>query len=184
MLKDKKISFIGGGAMAEALIRGLVAAELVEAGQISVSDVSKDRLAYLADNYKVATTYDSLSVVRQADILILAVKPQVIQGVLDEISGAVSRNTVTISIAAGITLAVLEEKLSGVPIIRVMPNTPVAVSAGMSAIALGKAATPDMGELALSIFSSVGRAVVVSENAMDAVTGLSGSGPAFAYVLI
>lgn len=184
MLESKQIGFIGGGAMAEALIRGVLSAKLVTAAQITVSDVAQERLNFLSANYGVAITLDSREVASKAEILFLAVKPQIINEVLDNIAPVITNTCNLISIAAGITIATLQEKLSGVPVIRVMPNTAVAVGAGMSAIALGKHASAQSGELASAILASVGRVVTVKEDAMDAVTGLSGSGPAFAYVLI
>jgi len=184
MFADKRIGFIGGGAIAEALARGVLNAGLLTAGQVTVGDVAAERLAYLSKTYGVATSPDTAAVAAQAEVLFLTVKPQVIAAVLDTIAPAVSPKTLVISVAAGVTLARLEEKLPQVPVVRVMPNTPVAVGAGMSAVALGKHATAQDGETALAVFSAVGRAVMVSEDALDAVTGLSGSGPSFAYVLI
>ncbi len=143
-----------------------------------------ERLEYLAGALGVATSLDSQEVAGSSDVLFLTVKPQTINEVLDMIAPVVAKNTTVISIAAGITIATLQGKLPGVPIVRVMPNTAVAVGAGMSAIALGKYASAKAGELASAVFASVGRVVTVNEEAMDAVTGLSGSGPAFAYVLI
>ncbi len=184
MFAGKRIGFIGGGAIAEALIRGVVNAGLLTAGQITVGDVAAERLAYLSEKYGVATSLDTAAVAAQADVLFLTVKPQVIAAALDTVAPAVARKTLVISVAAGVTLAALEERLLQVPVGRVMPNTPGAVGAGMSAIALGRHATARDGEAAMAIFSAVGRAVMVNEDAMDAVTGLSGSGPSFAYVLI
>ncbi|MBP2650023.1 MAG: proC [Firmicutes bacterium] len=184
MLSNKTIGFIGGGAMAEALVRGILAAKLVTADKITVCDVAEERLKFLSSAFGVATSLDSKAVAGKVDVLFLAVKPQVIHGILSLIAPAVKKETLVITIAAGITIAAVEDKLPGVPIIRVMPNTPVAVSAGMAAVALGSHATTAMGDLTSLVFSAVGRAVVVAESAMDAVTGLSGSGPSFAYVLI
>jgi len=184
MFAGKRIGFIGGGAIAEALVRGVVNAGLLTAGQITVGDVASERLAYLSEKYGVATSLDTAAVAAQADVLFLTVKPQVIAAALDTVAPAVARKTLVISVAAGVTLAALEERLPQVPVVRVMPNTPVAVGAGMSAIALGRHATARDGEAAMAIFAAVGRAVMVNEDAMDAVTGLSGSGPAFAYVVI
>ncbi|MDR3589367.1 MAG: pyrroline-5-carboxylate reductase [Negativicutes bacterium] len=184
MLESKRIGFIGGGAMGEALIRGMLKAGMVTAAQITISDVVPERLDYLAGALGVATTLDSAEVAGNSDVLFLTVKPQTIDDVLDTIAPVVAKNTTVISIAAGITITTLQGKLPGVPIVRVMPNTAVAVGAGMSAIALGRYASVKAGELASAVFASVGRVVTVNEEAMDAVTGLSGSGPAFAYVLI
>ncbi|VBB06185.1 pyrroline-5-carboxylate reductase dimerisation [Lucifera butyrica] len=185
MLEHKQIGFIGGGAMAEALIKGMLKAGLVQPNQITVSDVVADRLSYLTNTYDISPCADAQQTAGKVDILFLTVKPQVINNVLDTIAPAVSKSTIVISIAAGVTIATLQNKLpAGIAIVRVMPNTPVAVGAGMSAISLGKYANPQTGELAAAIFASVGRVVTVEESVMDAVTGLSGSGPAYAFVLI
>jgi len=184
MLANKQIGFIGGGAMAEAIIRGLLKAELVKSSQIIVNDISQKRLSYLCGAFAVSTTSDIQDIAKQSDILFLTVKPQVIGGVIDSIAPVVVKNTVVVSIAAGVTLATFQNKMPGVPIIRVMPNTPVAVGEGMSAMALGKYATSAVSGTVAEVFSSVGKVVTVNEEAMDAVTGLSGSGPAYAFVLI
>jgi pyrroline-5-carboxylate reductase len=184
MLENKCIGFVGGGAMAEALIRGLLKASHVAPSQIIVSDVVGERLVYLKDTFGIGISADSQEVASKSDILFLTVKPQVMNDVLDIVAPVVSKSTVIISIAAGITIGVLQGKMPGVPIVRVMPNTPVAVSEGMSAIALGKYATKRIEETVAYIFTSVGKVVTVDENAMDAVTGLSGSGPAYAFMLI
>ncbi|SDD40590.1 pyrroline-5-carboxylate reductase [Sporomusa acidovorans] len=184
MLKNKQIGFIGGGAMAEALIRGILNAGLVVPSQILVSDVSVERLDYLRGTFTILTTTDSQETARQSDILFLTVKPQVINGVIDTIAPVVSKSTVLVTVAAGVTISTYQNKMPGVPIIRVMPNTPVAVGEGMSAMALGKYATTEVSKPVAQVFSSVGQVVTVSEDTMDAVTGLSGSGPAYAFVLI
>ncbi len=184
MFKGKKIGFVGGGAIAEALTRGILQAGLVTADRITIGDVATERLEFMARMYGVQTTLDTAAMAAQADVLFLTVKPQVIGAVLDFIAPAVKKTTLVISVAAGVTLATLQEKLTGVPVVRVMPNTAVAVGAGMSAIALGTHADAAAGDVAMAVFAAVGRAVKVNEDAMDAVTGLSGSGPAFAYVMI
>jgi pyrroline-5-carboxylate reductase len=162
----------------------MLKAKLVSAAQITVADVTPERLEYLAATFGVATSLDSQEVASRADVLFLTIKPQIVDEVLDIIAPFVAKATTLISIAAGITINTLQGKLPGVPIVRVMPNTAVAVGAGMSALALGKYAGAKAEELASAVFSSVGRVVTVKEDAMDSVTGLSGSGPAFAYVLI
>lgn len=184
MLTNKQIGFIGGGAIAEALIRGILNAGLVLPSQITANDISSERLDYLSSTFAIATTLDSQKIVQQADILFLTVKPQVIAGVLDTIAAKVAKTTIVVSVAAGVTIDTLQSKMSEVPIIRVMPNTAVAVGEGMSAMALGKYATKAASDPVAQVFSAVGRVVTVSEDAMDAVTGLSGSGPAYTFVLI
>lgn len=184
MLQAKKIGFIGSGAMAEALIRGMLTAGLLTPVQITVSDISQDRLDYMKGKFGIQTTLHMEKVVEEANILFLTVKPQVIPTVLAGISSVVTPSTLVISIAAGITIQTLQEQMPNVPIIRVMPNTPVAVGEGMSVIALGEYAGEENGQLALTIFSAVGKAIQMPESSMDAVTGLSGSGPGYAFVLI
>ena len=184
MLTDKKIAFIGGGNMAEALIRGLIASGTVKSDHILVTDVSVDRLAHLHQTYGVMQK-GNVEAAREADIIILCVKPQVVERVLAEIASAVDAKKLVISIAAGIVIAKIEKGLKeSSHVVRVMPNTPALVLAGAAALAGGKNATS--GDLALtqSIFNSVGRAVIVEEKLMDAVTGLSGSGPAYVFMII
>lgn len=184
MLQNKQIGFIGGGAMAEALIRGIIQSNLVQPDKITVSDVSGTRLEYLSNSLSVNVDTNNIAVAEKADILFLCIKPQVIHSVLETISSVISAPQVVVSIAAGICIETLEHYLPGVAIVRVMPNTPVSVGEGMAAISLGSKATAETGELISPIFSSSGRAIVVAETAMDAVTGLSGSGPGYAFVLI
>ena len=184
MLQGKKIGFIGSGAMAEALIGGIIKAGLIQPNQMIVSDISQNRLDYMQEKFQINTTLCIEEVVKEAQILFLTVKPQVIPAVLDAIAPIISPTTLVVSIAAGITIHVLQNKMPHVPIIRVMPNTPVAVGEGMSVIALGKYAGEQNGEIVFTIFSSVGRAIIMDESSMDAVTGLSGSGPGYAFLLI
>lgn len=170
--------------MAEALIRGLIAGGAATPDHILVADVSADRLAHLHQSYGVLQK-GNVEAAREADIVILSVKPQVVERVLFEIAPVVDGTKLVISIAAGIVIARIEKALKdGSHVVRVMPNTPALVLAGAAALAGGKNATS--GDLALtqSIFSSVGRAVIVEEKLMDAVTGLSGSGPAYVFMII
>lgn len=184
MLSNKKIGFIGAGAMAEALIKGLLATGKLTCTQCTLSDISSQRLSYMSGHYGVNVNQDNTALAKQSDVLVIAVKPQVINKVVEEISRFISNNTLVISIAAGVKLAQLEEKMPNVPVIRVMPNTPASVGAGMTALSLGQIAASEHGQIALSIFEAVGKAVTVSEDLMDAVTGLSGSGPGYTFVLI
>jgi pyrroline-5-carboxylate reductase len=185
MVLDKKIAFLGGGNMAEALIKGLIASGAAKADHIFVSDIAFDRLAHLKKTYGTIIEKDNITAVQEAGIVILSVKPQIIDKVLGEISTVVDEKKLVISIAAGIALAKIENALKdGSRVVRVMPNTPALVLAGAAALAGGKNATSEDLALAQGIFNSVGRAVVVEEKLMDAVTGLSGSGPAYVFVLI
>ena len=179
------IGFLGAGKMATALARGFVHAGLLPADQIIASDVVEPARAAFAREVggKVATT--NLEVVRFASVLVLAVKPDQIGEPLAEIRGQLTPDHLLISIAAGIRLVKLEDALEeGARVIRVMPNTPALVGASATAYALGQAATAADGQLAQKLFSAVGVAYAVKESLLDAVTGLSGSGPAYVYQII
>jgi pyrroline-5-carboxylate reductase len=178
------IGFVGTGNMGEALIRGLLKAEVAEPSQVVGSDPRPDRAAELAETYGIRTTGDNLEVARQADILILAVKPQVMERVLEEIGPEIHAHALVISIAAGVPLSAIEARLPQARVIRTMPNTPALVGAGATAIAVGGHATDDDLAAAKRIFDSVGMTVALDEAQMDAVTGLSGSGPAYVFLVI
>ncbi len=182
---DKTIAFLGGGNMAEALIRGMLAADVVEADRLIVNDVSPERLEHLRKNYGIVVQKSQKEAVAQADIVILAVKPQVIDAVLAKIAPVADRNKLVISIAAGVTIERIESVLKNGPrVVRVMPNTPALVLAGAAGLAGGSSATQEDLALARQIFVAVGRAVIIEEKLMDAVTGLSGSGPAYVFTII
>ncbi len=185
MAIDKKIAFLGGGNMAEALIKGLLAAGLASADHIMATDISPDRTEHLRKTYGIIIQNDNSAAVKEADVLLLCVKPQVMAGLLDEIAPAVDEGTLVISIAAGITIGTIEKGLAGrARVVRVMPNTPALVLAGAAALSGGTKAIDADIALAQEIFSSVGMALVVEERLMDAVTGLSGSGPAYVFTII
>jgi pyrroline-5-carboxylate reductase len=185
MAIEKKIAFLGGGNMAEALIKGLIAAGTARPDHILVADVSADRLAHLNKTYGVVAQKSNLDAVRGADVIILSVKPAVIEKVLGEAASVLDEKKLVISIAAGVSLAKIERALKeGARVVRVMPNTPALVLAGATALAGGKHATSEDLALSQGIFNSVGRVVMVEEKLMDAVTGLSGSGPAYVFMII
>ncbi|MBM7867560.1 pyrroline-5-carboxylate reductase [Heliobacterium gestii] len=182
-LEGRRIGFIGGGAMAEALLRGLVAH--VPADSLTVSDVSPARREMLHEQLGVTVTGDNVDVCRRSDILVLAVKPQVLPAVLAPLKDVIEPSQLVISIAAGITLAQLEDWLSPeIPIVRVMPNTPALVGMGASALSGGRGAADADVEAARQLLEAVGVAEVLPEPYLDAVTGLSGSGPAYVYLFI
>ncbi len=185
MALEKKIAFLGGGNMAEALIKGLLNAGATPPDRIVVTDVSPGRLAHLNKTYGITTRENNGDAAREAGIIVLSVKPQVIENVLAAISPVVDSSKLVISIAAGIALAKIEKALKeNCRVVRVMPNTPALVLAGAAALAGGRNATADDLSLVQGIFNAVGRAVVVEEKLMDAVTGLSGSGPAYVFMII
>lgn len=182
---NSKIAFLGGGNMAEALIKGLLAAGTAKQNRILVTDISEDRLEYLRKTYGIIVKKRNSDAVTEAGISVLSVKPQIIDMVLREIDPAADKSKLIISIAAGITLSRIEKLLTGNPrVIRVMPNTPALVLAASTALAGGKNADPDDLAVAQRIFDSIGRSVVIEEKLMDAVTGLSGSGPAYVFMII
>jgi pyrroline-5-carboxylate reductase len=168
----------------EAICRGIINAGLVAPQNIIMNDVSKERLALLQNELGVSVSTANAETAGTVDILFLTVKPQVIHKVLDTMANSVTKRTIVISVVAGVTLQALEERMPGIPVVRVMPNTPIAVGEGMAAIALGKYADELAGQIASKIFSAAGKAVILPESAMDAVTGLSGSGPGYAFVII
>jgi pyrroline-5-carboxylate reductase len=184
-LKGKRVGFIGGGNMGEALIRGLLGANLVPAELIAATDVRAERTAQLGRQFGITAHGDNARLVREADVVILAVKPQIMTSVLGEIAPVVTARHLLISIAAGVATATIRAALGKeARIIRVMPNTPALVLQGAAAIARGKGLGPDDLAIAEEIFGAVGRAVVLDEELMDAVTGLSGSGPAYVAIVI
>ena len=189
MLKNKKLGFIGGGNMAEAMIKGLLSASFIEAKNIFVSEPSEAKRDTLHAEYKIKVSADNRELVKKCDILILAVKPQIFQEVLVDICSLVDSDKLVISIAAGVPISIIDDALRGdknkkFSIVRTMPNTPALVQEGVTAIASGKHVNKTDVKIAHRIFEAVGRTVDVEEDQLDAVTGLSGSGPAYIFMLI
>lgn len=185
MKSELKIGFLGAGKMATALARGFVQARLVKASAITASDVVETARKSFAREVGARIAKSNTDVVRAAEVVFLAVKPAQVAEVLAEIQNPFGRDRLLISIAAGVPLAKLEAALPArARVIRVMPNTPALVGAGASAYALGKNATARDEKLAHALLSSVGVAFAVKESLLDAVTGLSGSGPAYAFLMI
>jgi pyrroline-5-carboxylate reductase len=179
------IGFIGAGKMATALARGFVRAEIVTPKHLIAGDVSAAaRAAFIRETGAKATAANA-EVLKSASVLMLAVKPDQVAGVLAGLRGDFTGNHLLISIAAGVTLAKMEAALpAGTRVIRVMPNTPALVGEAAAAFALGKSATAADGEVAKKLWSAVGLVFQVKEPLLDAVTGLSGSGPAYVYQFI
>jgi len=185
MANTLRIGFLGAGKMASALAKGIVNAGIAAPGDIIASDVTEAARKTFASEVGCRVAGWNIEVVEHADVLIVAVKPDQVAGVLSEIAGKITDGHVIVSIAAGVTLAKLASSLkTGARIVRVMPNTPALVGASASAYALGASATVEDAALAQKIFSAVGVAFQVKESLLDAVTGLSGSGPAYAYLMI
>lgn len=181
-LQNKTIVFIGAGNMGEALIRGLLAARTVAASRIIATDVRAERREFLTKTFGVLAIEDNVQAVTSADVVVLAVKPQQVGEVLAGFKSAMTNRKLVISIAAGVTTARIERELGkGTRVMRVMPNTPALVGAGAAGVAKGAHATDDDLAMAESILGAVGICVRVEEKFIDAVTALSGSGPAYVF---
>lgn len=180
----KKIGFIGAGNMAGALIKGLLSAKLYRPQDMLVSDAMPAQLKSIKKAYKVDGLSDNRAVVREAQTIVLAVKPQIIDQVLTEVQPEVTKHKLFISIAAGVPLRRLETGLgTNARVVRVMPNTPALLGKGIAVAVRGHKAKPQDEKLTLTLFRGVGEALAVKDEAlMDPVTGLSGSGPAYVYL--
>ena len=184
MLKER-MGFIGGGKMAEALAKGIINASLSSVDKIIASDVDKKRCQILEKDTGIKTTQENKKITSESDIIILAVKPNIIGSILKELRNDITPRHLVVSIAAGIPLDFIESALNkGCRVVRVMPNTPCLVGETAAGYALGKAATRDDGKLVGEILNAVGKSYLLEEKHLDAVTGLSGSGPAFVYTVI
>lgn len=189
MLKNKKLGFIGGGNMAEAMIHGLLSASFIAAKNIFVAEPLAAKRKTLRAKYKIVVSADNREVVKKCDVLVLAVKPQILREVLVDIRLSMNRAPLVISVAAGVPIAIIDRALrnnknSKFSVVRTMPNTPALVQEGVTAIAAGKYVSVTDMKIAHCIFEAVGRTVAVDEDQLDAVTGLSGSGPAYIFTLI
>ncbi|KFE70804.1 pyrroline-5-carboxylate reductase [Hyalangium minutum] len=182
---DKTIAFLGTGNMAEAILKGLLRAGTAKPENIIATGRRPERLEELQRAYGVRTTSDNLAAAREADIIVLSVKPQAMDKLVVQVAPALDHRKLIISVAAGVPIAALERRLgAGARIIRTMPNTPSLVGAGACALARGEHASQEDLAVASRIFQSVGTTTVVDENLLDAVTGLSGSGPAYIFLVI
>jgi len=182
---EQKIGFLGAGKMGEALAKGIIQAKVALPERLAMSDSDAKRRAYICDTLKVQVLDDNAALVQASDIVIVALKPAVVRQVLPTLAKAIATQKLVVSIVAGITLAELARMLAaGARVARAMPNTPCLVGCGASAYALGAAATPSDGQVVGEILASVGIAFRVPEPLLDAVTGLSGSGPAFVALVV
>lgn len=189
MLKNKKIGFIGGGNMAEAIIKGMLSSSLVKVSNVFVSEPNKNRQTFLSSEYKTKIVKDNFDLVKKSDILIIAVKPQIIREVLNGIADQVDAQKLVISVAAGVPISQIEDALrvgkkKKLCVVRTMPNTPSVVQEGATAITAGKGVSKSDLKTSHEIFKAVGQTVEVPEEQIDAVTGLSGSGPAYIFMII
>jgi pyrroline-5-carboxylate reductase len=186
MLEDKTIGFIGAGNMAETLLSGLISTDRSKPSDIVCADVRQDRLESLKATYGVQVTANNLEVIRSVEIVIYAIKPQIMAEVIKETASVLDASKLIISIAAGVPMAAIESLIhKDLRLIRAMPNLCVTVQEGATAISAGSHAKKEDIDQAMAIFSSVGRCVFLKENnLMDAVTGLSGSGPAYIFTIV
>jgi pyrroline-5-carboxylate reductase len=188
MLNGKRLTIVGSGMMGSALALGFVRAHALAAEQITLCDTHHAQAEAVAASLPngAATVVDDLATaVADANIVLLAVKPQMVPGILSQVSSVLAESQLVLSIAAGVQIGTMETLLvRKIPVIRCMPNTPSLVGEGATALAKGSSATTEHLAQAEFLFSAVGKTVIVDEKLMDAVTGLSGSGPAYVYLLI
>jgi pyrroline-5-carboxylate reductase len=184
-METMTLGFVGAGNMATALIKGLLHANVVPPDRILASDVKADRLAHLRTTHGIKVTTNNHELVRAVDLVVLSVKPQVVDKVLSAIGPDVRPDTLVVSVAAGVPISALESRLPPkTRVVRSMPNTPATVLAGATAIAAGSHATEADLATATRLFEAVGRVVTLEEAQLDAATGLSGSGPAYVMLII
>ena len=184
MTNLQKIGFIGGGNMAEAMIKGLLAAA-VPADKIIASEPSELRRNHLIEAFGIHLAANNLELMESCDVVVLSIKPQIVIEVLEEVSAVHMGDKLMISILAGVTTASIEKFFEGAPkVVRVMPNTPALVGEAASAICRGHHASEDDLLMVKQLFESVGKVQLIDERQMDAATGLSGSGPAYIYTVI
>jgi pyrroline-5-carboxylate reductase len=184
MTNIEKIGFIGGGNMAEAIIKGLLAGGM-SSSRVVVSEPSDVRRAHLVEVFGIDLAQSNLELMQMCDLVVFAIKPQIAAEVLKEIAGTYDESKLLVSILAGVTSASIEKYFQGAPrVVRVMPNTPALVGEGASAICRGDHASEEDLNVVRQLFETVGIVQVIDERQMDAVTGLSGSGPAYIYTVI
>ena len=179
-----KIGFIGAGAMAEAIVTGLLANNLCTADEIVMSNRSQGKLQHLVEEKGIVAAKDNQEILKNAEVVVLAVKPQQYQAMKDELKGLLGEEQALVSIMAGITLADLQECFGDLPIFRAMPNTPAKIGYGMTGLSDNGLATQKQREFVVDIFTAVGQVLEISESNMDALGALSGSGPAYCYELL
>lgn len=185
ILASHTVGFIGAGNMAEAMIGGLVRGKHVDPNRITASDPRKERLEELRASLGIEATQNNRDIAERCSLVVLSVKPQIMDKILREVGDQMKPGTLVVSIAAGVDTATIEESLpEGVRVVRAMPNTPAMVGAGATAISAGKHATPEDMATAKALFDAVGITVELDESHLDAVTGLSGSGPAYIFLIL
>ncbi len=184
-LSSKKIAILGCGNMGLALLRGMLDGGAVRPADVTVHNRREERTRALAERFGVRAASSNREAIEGADVVLLAVKPQIFSKVLEEIRGALPPDSLVLSVAAGVGTQRIEGELGGTPrVVRAMPNTPALIKQGATAIAPGAYATEADLAVAEAVLGEVGRVVVLDEVHLDAVTGLSGSGPAYVFLII
>lgn len=179
-----KIGFIGAGKMGGAILKGLVNSGFVLRENIMASEANEEFAQKVSKEYSIKAITDNNELVKNTDVIIICTKPFVIKEVLEGIKMSLDSSKLVISIAAGVSSSTIEEIIGEIPVVRVMPNTPAFLSQGMTVLSKGKYTSDSQLEFARRIFSKVGKALILPENLIDAATGISGSGPAFFYLVI
>lgn len=184
-LKNRRVAVIGAGKIGSILLQGFFRRGLLAREQICATVAHPERARLLAEQLGIRVSTDNRAAAGEADILLVCVKPQTVGEVLEQIRAALRPATLVISVAASVPTSYIEKILEvKIPVVRAMPNTPCLVGEGMTGICPGAFATREHLEIARTLFETVGKAVVVDEKHMDAVTGLSASGPAFIYIIL
>ena len=181
----RKLALIGAGKLGEGLLSGILGSQLVPVVRVEATVAHQPRADYLREKYGIKAHTNNVQAVAGADLALICLKPQQVKGFLREVKRKLGKDAVIISAAASVTTSLIEREIGRpVRVVRAMPNTPCLIRQGMTALAAGRHATQDDMRLAREIFSSMGRSVIVDEKHMDAITGLSASGPAYVYMII
>ena len=181
----RKLALIGAGKLGEGLLSGILGSQLVPVGRVEVTVAHQPRADYLKEKYGIKAHTNNVQAVSGADLVLICLKPQQVKGFLREVKKVLRKDVVIISAAASVTTSLIEREMGRpVRVVRAMPNTPCLIRQGMTALAAGRHASEADVRMAEEIFSSMGRCVVVDEKHMDAITGLSASGPAYVYMII
>lgn len=180
-----KIAFVGGGAMCEAIVKGIVGSGLLEANKIAIGNPTQARCDYLINTYGVQASPNNEAMVKDADLVIFSVKPQIAPvAITEKLVAAFKKDAWVLSIMGSVSIAQLHKYAPGFPVIRTMPNTPLAVGAGMTAICCDDQVTAEMKACAAAIFGCCGEVEFVAESQIEAITAISGCGPGYAFVII
>lgn len=186
LFQDKKVGIVGLGKIGSAILKGMLRAELVDREQFRATTGHAESRRVVERDYQITVRENNAALALDCDVIVVAVKPHRVEQVLTEMASALDASTLVVSVAAGIPLALLERSIANaeVPVVRAMPNLCAAILEGMTGYSMGQATTEEHEHLAEAMFSSIGRAVAVDEELLDAVTGLAASGPAFMFVII